>query len=124
MELKLPPFKTRSALVEHMDVKGKRANAVLSVSETSWWGFRKRHLRVVMRCDKITRKEPEWSALVKWDDGFIITPICKDSEVLTVATNTLRDMRNMNMSYYDQLLAHRLSIHMRKHHGRNISASV
>ena len=124
MELRLPPFKTRSVLVEHMDVKGKHANAVVSVSETSWWGFRKRHLRVVMKCEKITRKEPKWSALIKWDDGFIITPICEDSEVLTVATNTLRDMRNMNMSYYDQLLAHRLSIHMRKNHGRLISASV
>lgn len=124
MELKLPPFKSRSVLVEDMEVKNKHASAVLSVNETSWWGWRKRHLRVAMRCDKITRKEPEWSALVKWDDGFIVTPICKDSEVLTVATNTLRDMRNMNMTHYDQLLAHRLSIHMRKNHGRLISASV
>lgn len=124
MELRLPPFKTRSVLVENMEIKNKHANAVLTVSETSWWGFRKRHLRVAMRCDKVKRKEPEWSALVKWDDGYIVAPICEDHEVLTVATKTLRDMRNMNMTHFDQLLAHRLSIHMRKNHGRLISAPV
>lgn len=124
MELRLPPFKTRSVLVEHMDVKQKQAVAILTVSETSWWGYKKRHLRVAMQCRKTTRKEPEWSALVRWDDGYMVAPICKDSDVLTVATNTLRDMRNMNMTHYDQLLAHRLSIHMRKHHGKTLAASV
>lgn len=124
MELKLPPFKTRSALVEHMNVRNKHATAIITVDETRWWGLSKRRLRVAMRCEKVSRKEPEWSALVRWDDGFMALPICKDSDVLEVATKTLRDMRNMNMNHYDQLLAHRLSIHMRKHHGRNISASV
>lgn len=124
MELRLPPFKTRNVLVEHMDLNNKHAVAVLTVDETRWFGLRKRHLRVAMRCEKISRKEPEWSALVRWDDGFMVLPICKDSDVLEVATKTLRDMRNMNMKHYDQLLAHRLSIHMRKNHGRLISASV
>ena len=124
MELRLPPFKTRNVLVEHMDLNNKHAVAILTVDETRWFGLRKRHLRVAMRCEKISRKEPEWSALVRWDDGFMVLPICKDSDVLEVATKTLRDMRNMNMKHYDQLLAHRLSIHMRKNHGRLISASV
>lgn len=124
MELRLPPFKTRNVLVEHMDLNNKHAVAVLTVDETRWFGLRKRHLRVAMRCEKISRKEPEWSALVRWDDGFMVLPICKDSDVLEVATKTLRDMRNMNMKHYDQLLAHRLTIHMRKNHGRLISASV
>lgn len=124
MELRLPPFKTRNVLVEHMDLNNKHAVAVLTVDETRWFGLRERHLRFAMRCEKISRKEPEWSALVRWDDGFMVLPICKDSDVLEVATKTLRDMRNMNMKHYDQLLAHRLSIHMRKNHGRLISASV
>ncbi|UAW53181.1 hypothetical protein pEaSNUABM30_00063 [Erwinia phage pEa_SNUABM_30] len=124
MELKLPPFKTRSVLVENMEVRNKHATAVVAVSETSWWGYRKRNLRVAMKCNKITRKEIEWSALVKWDDGYIVAPICEDSDVLTVANNTLRDMRNMNLQRYEQLLAHRLTIHMRKHHGRTCSLSV
>lgn len=124
MELRLPPFKTRNVLVEHMDLNNKHAVAILTVDETRWFGLCKRHLRVAVRCEKISRKEPEWSALVRWDDGFKVLPICKDSDVLEVATKTLRDMRNMNMKHYDQLLAHRLSIHMRKNHGRLISASV
>lgn len=124
MELRLPPFKTRSVLVEHMEVKHKHATAVVDVTETSWWGYRKRRLRVAMKCDKVNRKEPKWSALVRWDDGYIVAPICEDSEVLTIATNTLRDMRNMNMTHFDQLLAHRLSIHLRKHHGRSLPEPV
>ena len=120
----IPPFKTRSVLVEDMSIRNKHATAVVDVTETSWWGYRKRQLRVAMKCDKINRKEPEWSAVVRWDDGFIVAPICKDSEVLTVATNTLRDMRNMSMTRFEQLLAHRLAIHLRKHHGKTLAASV
>lgn len=124
MALQLPPFKTRNVLVEHLDIKQKQAVAILTVDETRWWGYKKRQVRVAMKCRKITCKELEWSAVFRWDDGYMVSPIGKDSDVLTIATNTLLDMRNMNMSTYDQLLAHRLSIHMKKHHGKTLATSV
>lgn len=117
-------FKTRDTRVEHMRIQDKQASAVLRVTETRWWGFKKRELCVVINCRKITRKEPEWATYVKWDNGYMVAPVCSDSDVLEVANRTLRDMRNLNFKNFDQLLAYRLQIHMRKHHGRNILASV
>lgn len=124
INMSLPPFKTRDTRVEHMDIRDKQATAILRVNETRWWGFKKRELRVVINCRKITRKEPEWSSYVRWDDGYMVAPVCSDSDVLAVANRTLRDMRSLNFKDFDQLLVYRLQIHMRKHHGRTIAASV
>lgn len=118
MELQLPPFKTRNVLVDDMNVRDKQATAVVRVNETSWWGWRKRELKVVITCDHI--KKPKWESMVVVDNGCISVPVRADSDVLRVANNTLADMRNMNLKRYDQLLAHRLSIHMRKHHGKAV----
>lgn len=109
--MKLPSFKTRSVLVENLVIQNKRCDAVVLVSETRWWGFKQRKLRVAMRCNKITRKNPEWSSRVAWDNGYLILPVCSDSDVIEVANKTMRDMRNMNMRTFSQLLAHRLVIH-------------
>lgn len=120
----LPPFKSRSALVESLNIVFKQAHAVITVSETSWWGLKKRKLRVLIHCKKITQKEPEWSAWVRWSEGYQSIPVCADSDVLELANKTVRDMRHMQMTKYEQLLAHRLQIHMRKHHGRSLVTCV
>lgn len=124
MELRLPPFKTRDARVEHMTIRDKQATAIMRVNETRWWGFKKRDLCVVINCRKITRKQPEWATYVKWEDGYMVAPVCSDSDVLEVANRTLRDMRNLNFKQFEQLLAYRLSIHIRKHHGKALAAHL
>lgn len=120
MELQLPTFKTRDTRVEHMTIKDKQATAIMQVNETRWWGFKKRELCVVIYCRKVTRKQPEWETYVKWEDGYMVAPVCRDSDLLEVANRTLRDMRNLNFKQFEQLLAYRLQIHIRKNHGRTI----
>lgn len=120
----LPPFKTRKALVEDLKVKNKKAKAIVTVTETSWWGWKSRKLRTACRCDCITAKEPEWFTLVTFGNQHFPIPIEKDCDVHELASKTALDMRNMQFTCYEQLLAHRLKIHLRKHHGKHALATV
>lgn len=119
--MELPAFKTRNALVESLTIRDKQASALVRVYETSWWGFCKRDLCVAINCRKITRKELKWSSYVQWSEGYQILPVCEDSEVLQVANSALKDMRHLGYTKYEQLLAYRLQIHMRKHNAKENS---
>jgi len=119
MELRLPPFKTCNVVVDDMTLVDKKATAVLTVNQTDWWGLRKRELAVNLRCDKVTRKEPKWSSVIRLNNGHEIAPECTHAPTLDVATKTLQDMRNLHLVHFDQLLAYRLAIHIRKHHGNS-----
>lgn len=113
--MELPAFKTRNALIERLTIKDKQASALVRVSETRWWGLSRRDLSVSINCRKITRKEPEWSSYMQWGTGWQIIPVSEDSEVLDVVNKAVKDMRHLGLTCFEQLLAYRLQIHMRKH---------
>lgn len=110
--MELPQFKTRDVRVSDITIVSDTANASVIVTETRYWGLSTKRLVIACACANIKRKKVCWLS----EHNIFID---EESDVHQALTNTLKDMRRMSFVVFNQLLAYRLQIHIRKHHGRN-----